>query len=101
MSAKVLIHARHTAKEVCDATSRAWPDLQFMLYRDQRGGIDEALLAPTERLRQPSATAVALEGTMTGREVSSAFQRAFGVLVEVIHAASGRSCMNVPLDRAR
>ena len=101
MSAKVLIHARHTAREVCAAASRAWPDLQFMLYRDQRGDFEEAMLNPGERLNQPSSNSIALEGTMTGEEASSAFRRAFGVMVQVIATASGRSCMNVPLDRAR
>lgn len=101
MSAKVLIHARHTAREVCAATSRAWPDLQFMLYREKRGDFEQAMLPPAEKLCPPSSNAISLEGTMTGAEVSNAFRRAFGVLVEIIAAASGRSCMNVPLDRAR
>lgn len=101
MSARVLIHARNTAKEVCAAASHAWPDLVFMLYRDHKGDLDEALLSPGERLHQPSANTVTIDGTMTGREMSNAFKRAFGVAVEVSAAKTGRSWMDVALDRAR
>lgn len=101
MSAKVLIHARHTAKEVSEAVARAWPDLVFMLYRDQKGDIEEALLPPGERLQQPSASTVTIEGTMTGREMSNAFKRAFGVAVDVSAAKTGSARMDVALDRAR
>ena len=101
MSAKVFIHSRHTAKEVSEAVTRAWPDLIFMLYRDRKGDIEEALLAPDEKLHQPSGSSITVEGAMSGREMSSAFQRAFGVLVQVIAASTGRSCMDSPLDRAR
>ena len=100
MSARVLIHARHTAKEVNEAVSRAWPNLLFLLYRDQGEGLEEALLGPDEKLRKSSSNTLALEGAMTGREVNHAFREAFGVLVE-ISVESGRSLMNVPLDKAR
>lgn len=101
MSAKVFIHSRHTAREVSEAVTRAWPDLIFMLYRDRKGDIEEALLAPGERLHQPSGSSITVEGAMTGREMSSAFQRAFGVLVGVSSAKTGKVAMDVPLDRAR
>jgi hypothetical protein len=100
MSARVLIHARHTAKEVNEAVSRAWPNLLFLLYRGQGEGLEEALLGPDEKLRKSSSNTLALEGTMTGREVNNAFREAFGVLVE-ISVESGKSVMNVPLDKAR
>lgn len=100
MSAKVLIHARHTAKEVSEAVSRAWPDVLFMLYREKGHDLEEALLAPEESLHTSSSKILALEGTMTGREVDNAFRQAFGVLVE-ISVESGKSCMHVPLDKAR
>jgi hypothetical protein len=99
MSAKVLIHARHTAKEVSEAISRAWPDLLFLLYREKKGDVDEAMLAPTEKLGIGNGS-ISLDGTMTGREASNAFRQAFGVLVE-ISVESGKSAMNVPLDKAR
>jgi hypothetical protein len=100
MSAKVLIHARHTAKEVSEAVSRAWPDVLFMLYRERGNGLEESLLGPDESLRASSSNTLALEGAMTGREVNNAFREAFGVLVE-ISVESGKSCMHVPLDKAR
>src|SRR4051794_7548986 len=100
MSAKVLIHARHTAKEVNEAVSRAWPNLLFLLYRTNGNGLDEALLGPDEKLRKSSSSTLTLEGAMTGREVNNAFRDAFDVQVE-ISVESGKSCMNVPLDRAR
>jgi hypothetical protein len=99
MSAKVLIHARHTAKEVSEAISRAWPDLLFLLYREKKGEVDEAMLGPSEKLGTGNAS-ITLEGTMTGREASNAFRHAFGVLVE-ISVESGKSIMNVPLDKAK
>jgi hypothetical protein len=100
MSAKVLIHARHTAKEVSEAVSRAWPDVLFMLYRESGNGLEESLLGPDESLRASSSNTLALEGAMTGREVNNAFREAFGVLVE-ISVESGKSCMHVSLDKAR
>jgi len=100
MSAKVLIHARHTAKEVSEAVSRAWPDVLFMLYRERGHGLEESMLGPEESLSASSSNTLALEGTMTGGEVNNAFHQAFGVLVE-ISVESGKSCMHVPLDRAR
>jgi hypothetical protein len=100
MSARVLIHSRHTAREVNEAISRAWPNLLFLLYREQGHGLEEALLGPDENLKKSSSTTLALEGTMTGREVNKAFRDAFGVLVE-ISVESGQSCMNIPLDKAR
>ena len=99
MSARVLIHARHTAKEVNEAVSRAWPNLLFLLYRDQGEGLEETLLGPDENLRKSCSKILALEGAMTGREVNNAFRDTFGILVE-ISVESGRSCMNVPLDKA-
>jgi hypothetical protein len=101
MSARVLIHARHTAKDVSEAVARAWPDLVFTLYRDQKGDMEEALLSPGERLHEPSANTVTIEGSMTGREMSGAFKRAFGVAVEVSAAKTGSARMDVALDRAR
>ena len=100
MSAKVLIHARHTAKEVSEAISRAWPDLLFLLYREKNGNVEEAMLAPTEMLGTSGNNSITLDGSMTGREASNAFRQAFGVLVE-ISVESGKSSMNVPLDKAR
>ena len=70
------------------------------LHAQQRD-LEEALLAPGERLHQPSGSSITVEGTMTGREMSSAFQRAFGVLVGVSSAKTGKVAMDVPLDRAR
>jgi hypothetical protein len=100
MSAQVLIHGRHTAKEVSEAVARAWPDLLFLLYRPSNGDSEEALLAPNEKLQGHSESSIALEGTMTGREVSEAFRRAFGLLVE-FSVETGKSVMNTPLDKAR
>jgi hypothetical protein len=96
----VLIHASHTAKEVSEAVSRAWPDLYFLLYRPEQGGSEESLLAPNEKLSDASSASIALEGAMTGREASEALRRAFGVLVE-ISVESGKSVMNTALDKAR
>ena len=79
MSAQVLIHARHTAKEVSEAISRAWPDLLFLLYREKKGAVEEAMLAPTEKLAASGNASITLDGTMTGREASLAFRQAFGV----------------------
>ena len=100
MSAQVLIHARHTAKEVSEAISRAWPDLLFLFYREKEGDVEEAMLAPTEKLARSGDASISLDGTMTGREASNAFRRAFGVLVE-ISVESGKSAMNMQLDKAR
>jgi hypothetical protein len=100
MSARVLIHARHTAKEVSDAVSRAWPNLLFLFYRAKREDAEEALLGPGEKMLDDSESTLTLEGTMNGREVNDAFRRAFGVLVE-FSVESGKSVMNTPLDKAR
>jgi hypothetical protein len=100
MSARVLIHSQHTAREVNEAVSRAWPNLLFLLYREKGNGLEEALLGPEEQMKKSSSNSLALEGTMTGREVNRAFREAFGVLVE-ISVESGQSCMNVPLDKAK
>ena len=97
MNARVLIHARHTAREVSDAVARAWTNLLFLFYREKREDADEALLAPDEKLREGSENILALEGAMTGREVNDAFHRTFGVLVE-FSVESGKSVMNTPLD---
>jgi hypothetical protein len=100
MSARVLLHARHTAREVSDAVARAWPNLLFLLYRERHNGFEEALLASDEKLKEGSDDTLTLEGKMTGREVNDAFRRAFGVLVE-FSVESGRSVMNTPLDSAK
>jgi hypothetical protein len=100
MSAKVLLHARHTAKEVSDAVARAWPNLLFLLYREKHNGYEESLLAPDERLKEDSENSLTLDGQMTGREVNDAFRRAFGVLFE-FSVESGRSVMHTALDKAR
>lgn len=100
MSARILIHANHTAREVGDAISRVWPDLLFLLYRPGNGADEESMLAPHDRLHDSSSASISIEGGMTGREVNDAFRRTFGVLVE-ISVESGRSVMNVPLDKAK
>jgi hypothetical protein len=100
MSASVLLHARHTAREVSDAVACAWPNLLFLLYREKHNGYEEALLGPDEPLQEGSDNTLTLEGGMTGREVNDAFRRAFGVLVE-FSVESGKSVLHTPLDRAR
>jgi hypothetical protein len=100
MSAKVLIQANHTAKEVNAAVSRAWPDLHFLLLRERHGNIEEAFLAPSEKLSADSTATITLDGGMTCREASEAFRKAFGVVIE-FSVESGRAVLNVPLDKAR
>ncbi len=100
MSATILIQAQHTAKEVGDALSRVWPDVLILLYRPGQADSEESLLAPNDKLKDASSNSATLEATMTGREVSDAFHRAFGLSVE-ISVESGKSVLNVPLNKAR
>ena len=82
------------------ATDAPLPLFAFLLLRERNGEAEETFLAPNEKLSNNSSAAITLDGTMTCREASESLGRAFGVVVE-FSVESGRSVMNVALDRAR